>query len=1014
MALRTFLTKHKRSKGDVRPQTHTWFDTATSTLHIPDIEIPNLRTSLVEDVLQNPRFSGPRSITEKVARGKPFRFFVDLDLTPSSIQQWFAKNSQTDAKTSLSEVVANLRSIVHLLRTVVAETTASNAENIQMILATRLPYKIHVHFPNIIVNKDGARLITKAFVQRFEQEHPDFFSKNVVDESVYTTGLRLIYSHKGGMTNPQKRDIERQEHEAIWGKGSYCDSYHVTDLQTWKRDLEPRVADLEQTSIQVPDNTPLTYITSLTDNPTSRKGSKVSVREKKNQVGKIQPSDITPDLLLFLNSNFPVSADDIRVSEKTYRGDNLIIPTRSRQCPFAKREHNNNQLYFVITPTNIELRCHDTDCSESMSVPVETVNVQALQTVTAQTEESIAAQRMTAVTATLNKVKELHPKMICTFEPDTITASTLGGDGYMVPLKQNRWCPVCRREHDSPENCILTLQREQLILCNRDLAHPISVPLSQEHMKVIFNVQNLQINVGNFEDSAAQRKARDFGSYDSFPVLFETEEVNLLCYRSLSGDTYSIAKFLSHIVKNEALFVDGNWFTYTGKYWRKCNAPNAFFAETVVALYQNLMTHYAQDSHVKWLQNIVNNLSNHEPRKPFIRELEGILESSEDRVILDPNVALVCFKNGVYDTDSCTFREHRKEDYITEILPYDLPTQSDEKQRFRIEQFFTSIMPDKETRDFLLLYLALHLEGRNRHQIAVILAGEGGNGKGIIKAIMKVVFCDLHTEVQPAFLTSERPPDEKPLPGMLDLRVKRTFFASEPETDKKINGGFIKLLSGGDLIRCRACRSNEMVQFMPRFIPTVLCNTIPLFDCGVSEVRSIWRRMRIIWFPQKFVKGDAPLGPNEAREDPDLLMEIAQWGPEMMLKLIEVFERYVSTGRKLSEPPAVMEMVEQQKLENNPFARFLSLATRKHIGVNTHVHYVKERYVSWLASRKRVLQDKEAATTNKIGKRLQELGWQLGPIARVSDCTEECQLRRSSGPVVHNLLLVNLNEVTEE
>ena len=94
-------------------------------------------------------------------------------------------------------------------------------------------------------------------------------------------------------------------------------------------------------------------------------------------------------------------------------------------------------------------------------------------------------------------------------------------------------------------------------------------------------------------------------------------------------------------------------------------------------------------------------------------------------------------------------------------------------------------MPDKEMRDFLLLYLALHLEGRDRHKIAVILAGHGGNGKGMIKALMKEEYMDLQAQPLPAFLTSERPSDEKPLPGLLDLRVKRAFFVSEPEEWKE-------------------------------------------------------------------------------------------------------------------------------------------------------------------------------------------------------------------------------------
>jgi hypothetical protein len=66
-----------------------------------------------------------------------------------------------------------------------------------MILATRLPFKMHLHFPNLVVDRDTALEISTELSRRFSS-HP-FYTKTAVDISVYNTGLRLLWCHKGAM-----------------------------------------------------------------------------------------------------------------------------------------------------------------------------------------------------------------------------------------------------------------------------------------------------------------------------------------------------------------------------------------------------------------------------------------------------------------------------------------------------------------------------------------------------------------------------------------------------------------------------------------------------------------------------------------------------------------------------------------------------------------------------------------------------------------------------------------------
>lgn len=1004
--LSRFLTARRKQGKAVH--THTRFDGGrVSTLSIPRSDVPELQKllfSYVGDKSDRVLGEGPNAITEKVRAGEPFRFFVDLDFKLSQVEEM-----------SQDEVIAAMKEFIRGSVQIVQE--AAGVELSRVIVARRLLFKLHLHFPDLVVTKDTAIPISSAIARKM-RDHP-LYQEDVLDQSVYSTGLRMLYCHKGAMLSKggkQDGDLRDDilDYEMFFGKGSYQHVYEVIDIDSFEKVTDRGIKQIQDTSIFPAEGQAVATVT-LSEAQEKAKG-KGKVKGKRTGgtamivagPSSVKDSEVPPHLRSFVESRYAVTLNG---SMKTYQQtQSLALSTSNQQvCPFIQRSHRGNNVYIYVDSKGMTERCHDSECKGKShglipfaDYPSEVkMELQQLVAVTYQKEE-----KMEAISREMQRLRKDYPRNSFHIDPTQSSIDALGAKIKLADL----YCPKCEKEHDDPQTFLECNPAGQVVLgCFEDFFTP-GYPLTsmpQEVTNMLFQgfIQiNINHTVNNFDGSDKLTGQRDFGAFEDFPRMYTDEEINRLCYKSMAGDTYSVAKFLSRIVKEDAVFVDGSWYTYTGRYWRQCE-PSPFFAEKVVGIYETLMTHYKQEAQRKWLQSIVNDLSNIERRRPFMRELEGILDFMGENIRLDPNTTLVCFPNGVYDTETCTFRAHRKEDYITHSLHYDFPSSSDPEIRASIMSLFQSILPDKATRDFLLLFLALHLEGRNRHQIAVILSGSGGNGKGVLKALMKVVFGDLHAEPVSAFLTSERPSDEKPSPGLLDLRVKRAVVASEPGAGKKINGAFLKFISGGDLVRCRACNSNKMVEYMPRFIPTLLCNTIPLIDCGSTEVRSLWRRLRIIHFPQQFVSHDGPLAENEEREDPGMANRILSWGPEMMLLLTEVFEAYVKDGRRLIEPPSVVHTTEEEKLRNNPFARFLSIVGRKQAGTLVHVHRVKDRYIEWLQKHDEV-GDKTRPTTHSIGKRLQELQWRLGEPAALTDCTTACIEKRTRAPTVHNLHLL--------
>ncbi len=1001
--LTSFLVQHKKRTNDTH--THTWFAAGplqnnTSTLHVPNDDVPLLRRLLVADVTKGKQRSGQgsSSVTEKLAKVMPFRFAADLDFKSCDIKVWAQARGYTDGKTLLVQLQSKLRDIVKLYRTVVNETTQTASV---MILATRLPYKIHLHFPEVIVDTTNAKVISAAFAQRLAAEHADIYNDTVVDSSVYGTGLRLLYCHKGSMTNVKKREQEKQDHEALFGVATYSDVYYVTDLESWEQNMKPSVQDLETTSLHTGEDAKLTQLQVVV---TGAKRTRNGVSSKKRHVTSVASDK---ELVKFLSRTFCIPSEDIRSEKKDMEDGKLAISTRCRDCPFAKKRHHGNQLYFIVSPNTVELRCHDEDCHEAIVKDLPKTLAPLLfttqHTTQLPTETELRDRRQDLMASSFQNIQELYPRVEVVDDDlnavDTLT--NLGGvEGFIRHLSVNKWCPICQRHHDAPENCIYTTVTAQQLICKKSVGH-IGLPFDKEKVQFTFNIQVVNNNsvINNYGVTDVQGP-RNFGLYENFPTIYEDVEINRLCYESVvTGATYQVSKYVSRIVSRDYVYVDDLWYRYLQTHWSACKGPDTFFAEDVAEVYRTLMQTYKDESQVKWLQQLVSDVSNKNRRRPFVEELEGILsESNQKPVLLDGQHHLFPFLNGVYDSILCAFREHRREDYITSLITYDFPTKSDPVIRASLSSFFDSIMPDQSTREFLLTYLALHLEGRNRHQIAVILTGTGGNGKSLLKLLMKTVFQHLETEAQAEFLTEERPSDERPSVSVMNMRHKCCVFASEPQAGKKINGGFLKVISGGDVLRGRLCRSNVMIEYLPRFIPTLLCNAIPLIDCGATDVRAIWRRLRIIHFPNEFLEDDKPiLFSYQRRGDPGIADRIPAWGPEMMLLLTEIYETYVRNDRRLHVPDQVVKRIEEQQQENNRFGFWLTQNLVASPGAKLHIHRIVEVYNAT---------DPEEPIPTRMGSGLlKNNGYKVAASARLENCTYECGSKRSNAPILNDYMI---------
>jgi len=290
-------------------------------------------------------------------------------------------------------------------------------------------------------------------------------------------------------------------------------------------------------------------------------------------------------------------------------------------------------------------------------------------------------------------------------------------------------------------------------------------------------------------------------------------------------------------------------------------------------------------------------------------------ENFEDK--LDERHELLGFENGVVDLDKRIFREGRPDDYIT------LSTKTrynynykETKEYNEIMTFVKQIYLTDEMAHYALKERALMLHGTNFEERFYTHVGAGGNGKSkwrdaCAEACGEYVFgFPVTLFIGKLSLSSAASPE------VARARGKRIAYVDEPEDNAKLNIGLLKKFTGGDPIQARGLYK-DMIEFIPQFSITILCNdipTIPPHDEGAQ------RRATMSEHKAKFVEN--PSGPNEFERDKTLSSKIKKWGNTLSSLLVDYFYIYQEEG--LNPPEEVSKFTMQYIKECDAYNEFIS------------------------------------------------------------------------------------------
>jgi P4 family phage/plasmid primase-like protien len=263
--------------------------------------------------------------------------------------------------------------------------------------------------------------------------------------------------------------------------------------------------------------------------------------------------------------------------------------------------------------------------------------------------------------------------------------------------------------------------------------------------------------------------------------------------------------------------------------------------------------HYEKfQSKVKKIAEICIKLKKTGDKNNIMREAMEIFFDKNFIKNMDSNPYLMCFKNGVVDFKTKTFRQGYPQDYITKTtgIQYEVFNPKESKETVdEIITFMEQLFPQKDLCRYMWDHLASCLIGIKKEHAFNIYRGSGSNGKSILTELMSQALGEYKGTVPITLVTEKRNAIGGTSSEVIQLKGIRYAVMQEPSKDAVINEGIMKELTGGDPIQARALFCASEI-FIPQFSLVVCTNA--LFEIKSND-DGTWRRMKLVDFLSKFV-----------------------------------------------------------------------------------------------------------------------------------------------------------------
>jgi putative DNA primase/helicase len=272
---------------------------------------------------------------------------------------------------------------------------------------------------------------------------------------------------------------------------------------------------------------------------------------------------------------------------------------------------------------------------------------------------------------------------------------------------------------------------------------------------------------------------------------------------------------------------------------------------------------------------------------------------------LDTNAFLLNCANGTLDLMSGELRPANPDDLISKISPieYEPGATCSEWDSVVLD----ICCGDMELMRYIQRVIGYSVTGEIREQVMFVFSGTGANGKDTILGRVRKALGDYCGIAAPNLLvkpTGERHPTE-----ITDLRSQRLVIASESSEGAKLYEAQVKLFTGSDVLKGRRM-GGDFYEFPNTSKIVLMTNHRPTIE-GTDY--GIWRRLHIIPFNQRYVKGENRDDSLWDRLDANELPGILNWCIEGCIQWQE---------HSLSPPEIVLNATQDYRQEQDILGEF--------------------------------------------------------------------------------------------
>lgn len=288
-----------------------------------------------------------------------------------------------------------------------------------------------------------------------------------------------------------------------------------------------------------------------------------------------------------------------------------------------------------------------------------------------------------------------------------------------------------------------------------------------------------------------------------------------------------------------------------------------------------------------------------------------------DHAKLDADPWALNCANGTVDLRSGVLREHRPEDWITQLAPVDYDPDAAAP---RFEQFINEITAgDNQLARFLQRWFGYCATASVREQKFVIHIGQGSNGKGTLLDLIASVLGDYAGTAPPGLLAAGKNGSERHPTEIAELFGKRVVTAHESDDGAVLREGFVKQLTGGDRLKARWMRK-DFFEFAPTHKVQLLTNHKPQIK---GQDYAIWRRVLLVPYPVLFgSEDDVAAGRATALRDDSLPEALASERAGVLRWIVEGATAWNQAG--LNPPDCVLAAGAEYKTEQDRVGQFVS------------------------------------------------------------------------------------------